>query len=182
MTEVGERLAQAKRMAAQDQAQVVALSNARLTSILKMPIRVSALHRDDPVLVEADRAKLSAVLAKALPRRTPKIHARQSWLSSAFGWIANRPRRVAIVVLPLVVLATAWFHTPQRAAFGILTADTIVAWDVGNGAIIEQTLPAGAKLLIVAVRHNQWIARTWLERTGYVTAQLPEAAVRLDTQ
>jgi hypothetical protein len=146
----------------------------RLTELMELPPLQRLQQIEDPILIAQDRVKLRRTVETILNpgrRRALKFPARSPFRRSR-KWLRYMPALVLLIatVAPLGMLAyRAWENTDQVVP---LLEPINLDWTLPNRTKQRKTMPAGGNLAIRPLTSTSAIARRWIEREGYATAEV----------
>ncbi|MEN3214103.1 hypothetical protein PUR23_29415 [Methylorubrum populi] len=145
-------------------------SRARLTEILRLPLRERLTHLDDPALVGPDRVSLRRSLQAGLarPRRRWHPSRRLQALSRRLGVSALRqflhPALLGLAGIAGVWLHMAWSNTPRVALSTQMLASNVVGPD---GLVQGYAFPARSWVPVERLDAQTAQVRVWYTRQGY---------------
>lgn len=170
-----QRYQTAEERAEAAEAEVQRASESRFAELMKLPPLRRLKQIDDPLLTTQDRLKLRNSIEARLDnkgsRSVIKLPRRRSFRQIQ-GYLRYVPAlaMVAAVMFPTVALTfMAWKNTDVVVP---LSAPIDLVWTIPDGTKERKVLPAGGRLAIKPVTSTSAIARRWIERTGYATAEV----------
>lgn len=146
----------------------------RLAELMKLPPQQRLKQIEDPILTAQDRLKLRRTMDAILNRgwRDALKFPTKSPFRRSRRWLRYMPALVLLIatVAPLGMLAyRAWENTDQVVP---LSEPIDLDWTLPSGTKQRKTMPAGGNLAIRPLTSTSAIARRWIEREGYATAEV----------
>lgn len=168
-----QRYQTAEKRAEAAEAEVHSASERRLAELMKLPPvrRLKAI--DDPLLTPNDRLKLRSSIEAKLNNRSSRrsIRLPKRWsFRRMLGLFRYAPAFMILtaIVLPAVTLTyTAWKNTYEVVA---LSRPLTFLWTLPNGT--QERKEISGNLAIRRLTPPSAVARRWIQKVGYATAEI----------